>query len=147
MASLVYLKLVNHCLVRGVVPELDQVHHHEVRVVAWVSLAGGTAQLAPWSFHVVGTKCSEILWRLFLHHCNALLRFELEELVVKFPNVIVESDVSTDRESRYFMLIYSSYSLVHVYNVVKVLQQPGKEERSQLADEEITILLNTHIHL
>ena len=87
---------MNHRLVGGVVPELHQVHHHEVRVEARVSLARRPTKLAPWSLKVVRSEGPEVPGSLFLHHGNTLLRAELEELVVKLPDIIVESDVSTN---------------------------------------------------
>ena len=57
---LVDLQLVDECFVGSVHSELDEIHHHQVGIVAGVALAGGTTQLAAWRLDVVGTEGSEI---------------------------------------------------------------------------------------
>ena len=54
------LQLVDECFVGSVHSELDEIHHHQVRIVAGIALAGRTTQLAAWRLDVVGTEGSEI---------------------------------------------------------------------------------------
>ena len=88
------LQFVDECLVGSVESELEKIHHHQVWIVAWVSLAGRTTQLAPRRLDVVGTEGPEIFRCLFLHHTDTLLGTELEELIVQLPHVIMEGDMS-----------------------------------------------------
>ena len=85
---------MDECFVGSVQSELDKIHHHQVGVVAGVSLAGRTTQLAPRRLDVVGTEGPKISRCLFLHHTDTLLGTELEELIVQLPHVIMEGDMS-----------------------------------------------------
>ena len=84
---------MDECFVGSVHSELDKIHHHQVRIVAGVPLAGGTTQLAAWRLDMMGAEGSEIFWCLLLHHGDTLLGFELEELIVELPHVIMEGDM------------------------------------------------------
>ena len=57
---LVDLQLVDECFVGSVHSEFDEIHDHQVWIVARVALAGRTAQLAARRLDVVGAEGPEI---------------------------------------------------------------------------------------
>ena len=92
--SNIYLQLMNHTLVGGIGPQLDQVHHHQVGVEARVALARRPPQLGARRLDVVGPEGAHVLERLLLHHADGLVLVHVQELVVQLPHIVVEDDVS-----------------------------------------------------